>query len=901
MVNNNFFHARSAEQIIEEFSSKKRGLSKEEVEKRLKEYGKNELAEKKKISLLLLLLGQLKSFMIYILISAAVISLIIGHLIDFYVILVVVILNAGIGFGHEYKAERSIKELKKMVVAYSKVYRDGELIQIPSSELVPGDIIFLEEGDKIGADSRIIESKNLQCVESSLTGESFPVEKDTKVLPVKTAFADRKNMVFMGTFVSSGSAKVIVVATGSNTAIGKVAVKIDEIKTVQTHFKKKTNVLAKQMGLIAFFGALLIFLIGFFIIKMPFLDIFVFTLAALVSGIPEGLPAVLAIVLAVGANRMARRKAIIRKLPATETLGIVNTIITDKTGTITENTMNVERILLPGQDSVTVTGKGWNPEGDFIQNNKKIKPLENLHLSRLLTACSLCNNSRLIKEEGEEYKILGDPTEAALVVVSEKAGIKKESEKNSEKRIDDLPFNPELKYRASLSVLANEDGKKRIYVVGAPEAVLAHSNHYLKKNNKKILDDNKKNNLLKEVDSLSSSAMRVLAIAYKEVGSKVNSLSEKKVNNLCVVGFVGIRDPPREEVKEAIKKTKSAGIRVIMATGDHKGTAVAVAKEIGLVSGRNVIAYTENDLNELSENEFRKAVKEVNVFARLTPNMKLKIADELQKQGQIIAMTGDGVNDAPALKQADIGISMGIIGTDVARESSDIILTDDNFASIIDAIEEGRMVFSNTRQTGIFLVTTNFAEAVTILGSLVLGLGLPLLPTQILWLNLVTDGVTGVSLAVEPGHNDVLNEKPRNSKENILSKETIPFLILMVGTMLVITLITFYQFLSQGIDKARTGAFVVMSLTQLFNVFNLRSIKYSVFKIGFFKNRFLIFAILFSFLAMVAVIYIPLLQGIFSFVNLSFMEFVILLLISSLVLVFGEIYKFIKGKYKKHI
>lgn len=897
---NNFFHAQSVENILEELSSKKSGLSKEQAEMKLKEYGKNELAEKKKTSLIIIFLSQFRSFLIYILILAAVISLLIGHTVDFYVILLVILFNSIIGFTHEYKAEKSIKELKKMVVAYSKVYRDGGLVQIPSSELVPGDILFLEEGDKIGADARIIESKNLQCVESSLTGESFPVEKDIKVLPVKTPFADRKNMVYMGTFVGSGSAKAVIIAIGGNTAIGKVAIEIEAIKESQSHFKKKTDTLAKQMALIAFAGAFLTFVIGYFVYDITFAEIFIFTLASLVSGIPEGLPAVLAIVLAVGAGRMARRKAIIRTLPATETLGIVNTIITDKTGTITENTMNVEKILLPGQNFVKVSGKGWNPIGEFYQRNKKINPGDNLHLSRLLMACSLCNNAHLVKEEdGEGYKVLGDPTEGALVVVSEKAGIKRDGEETKEKRIDDLPFNPELKYRASLSVLAKENGKKIIYVVGAPEAVLAHSTHFLKNNNKKILNDKDKINLLKEVDSLSSSAMRVLAVAYKEVDFKFNSLSEKMVNHLTVVGFVGIRDPPRQEVKEAIEKTKRAGIRVIMATGDHKGTAVAVAREIGLVDDKEAVAYTESELAEMSESEFRKAVREVDVFARLTPNMKLKIAKELQKQGQIIAMTGDGVNDAPALKQADIGISMGIIGTDVARESSDIILTDDNFASIVNAIEEGRIVFTNTRQVGIFLVTTNFAEDITIISALALGLGLPLLPTQILWLNLVTDGVTGVSLAVEPGHNDALNEKPRSAKENVLSKEVIPFLILMAGTMLLATVITFHQLLPYGIEKARTGAFVVMSLTQLFNVFNMRSLKYSVFRIGFFKNRFLVGGILFSFLAMIAVIYIPFLQGIFKFASLGFTEFIVLFLVSSLALIFGEGYKLIHRRVKR--
>ncbi len=893
----NNFHAKSIEKILKKLKSSKKGLSKQEAEKRLKKFGFNEVSEKKKVNPFFIFLKQFNSFLVYILAAAALISFFIKHYVDFYVILFVILVNAIIGFSQEYRAEKSIRALKKMVVTYAKVYRDEELLKIPAKEVVPGDILFLEEGDKIPADARLLELKNFQTMESSLTGESFPVGKKLGVLPEKISLGDKKNCVFMGTFVASGNCKAVVVGTGSKTEIGKIAKDIESIKKVKSHFREKSDFLAKQMSLIAVAGALIAFLIGYFIRGFNFVDIFMFMIASLVSGIPEGLLAVLTIVLAVGAYRMSKKNAIIRNLPATETLGIVNTIITDKTGTLTENTMNIEKVILPGQSSVKISGSGWSPNGDFFQEDKKINPHENLQLLKFLEISGLCNNAKILKEKGK-YGILGDPTEAAFVVLSEKAGLRKSTLEKKQKKIDDLPFNPEFKYRASLSTLVENKNKKQIYVIGAPESVLEHSKYFLEDGKERELGNSEKRNFLSGIDSLTSKSMRVLAIAYKDASHNVDNLSEEIVNELIFVGFAGIRDPPRKGIKESIEKARQAGIRVIMVTGDHKGTALSIAKEIGLVKGKNPKAYTENDLRSFSKEGFSKIICKENVFARLTPNMKLKIAAELQNQGQVIAMTGDGVNDAPALKKADVGISMGVVGTDVARESSEIILSDDNFVSIVDAIEEGRIVFTNTRQASGFLVATNFAEDATIIASLIFFPYLILLPTQILWLNLVTDGVTDVALALEKGHDDVLDEPPRNSKENILSKEILPFLIFISVIMVFATIFVFNYFLGEGLDKARTGAFVVMSFTQLFNVFNMRSLKSSVFKIGIFSNKFLSLAVGVSFLLTLGVVYLPLGQGIFGFVDLGFIEFVSIFLISSLVFIFGEGYKFVRGRYK---
>ena len=626
-------------------------------------------------------------------------------------------------------------------------------------------------------------------------------------------------------------------------------------------------------------------------------------MASLVSAIPEGLPAILTIVLTVGAFRMAKRNAIIRRLPSTETLSVVDTIITDKTGTLTENKMTVQGILIPGEKEISVEGVGWIPRGDFKQKNEAILPLENKQLTKLLHVGTICNNARLVKEENdkEEYNVLGDPTEAAILVLAEKAGIKKEIISANEKKIDDLSFNQKLKYRASLSLLTKEN-KKQIYVIGAPEVILKNSSRVLKLQTSKKLTQLEKRSINRQIDFLTNKAMRAIAFAYKDVPAGTINLSEEIIKDLTYLGVVGIKDPPRQEVRESIEKAKQAGIRVIMATGDHKNTALAIAKEIGLEIIHNKEYPTvliEEELEAFSQDNFEKAVRNVNIFARLTPHMKFRIVKELQKTGSIIAVTGDGVNDASALKEADIGISMGIIGTDVARESSDIILADDNFSSIINAIEEGRIVNTNTKNTSYFLVTTNFAEAITIISTMAIGLPLPLLPTQILWLNLVTDTGSGLGLALEPGHNHIREERPKNPKENILTKEVIPLAILMTIIMVALTVLAFIFYLPLGVEKARTAAFIIMAITQLYNSLNMRSLNKSLFKIGLHTNKYLLIFLTISLAMIIAVLYVPFFQNIFGFASISIIDFLILLIISSSVLWFGEAYKKFTNKKKE--
>ena len=914
---------------MEELSSYPEGLTLEEVKNRLQKFGFNEIPEKRALHPVFIFLKQFHSWLIYILIGAALFSFWTGHMFDVYIISAVLLLNALMGFIQESKAEKAIRALKKMVVPFAKVIREGELLKIPAKELVQGDIILLGEGDRIPADARLSELKNFRTMEAALTGESLPIDKDLKELPEKTSLADQKNMIWLGTFVTVGQAKAIVVATGPKTALGQIAESLEKIETPKTHFKIKTDLLAKQMAGIAFGCVLTLLLVALFIGHFGFKDAFRFAVAALVSSIPEGLPIVLVIVLAIGAHRMARRNAIVRNLQATETLGVANIIAADKTGTITQNTMDAEKIILLNQEEITVSGDGWKPKGEFIQKEKVFFPLENPQLRKLLHIACICNNARLVKENGkkENYRIIGDPTEAALVVLAEKAGLKKEVLLEKERIIDDLPFNPELKYGASLTILTKDTTEKEIYVVGAPEAILEVSSSGFGEKEKKLALKEKKE-ILKKVEGLAKNGLRVIGLAYKTVPFETEKLTQGLIKNLVFVGAVGMEDPPRPEVKEAIAKTKTAGIKVIMKTGDHKETAIAIAREIGLIKedksssspfavarvieenekeNNYPLALTEKELEKLTEKEFNEAVKHVSIFARLTPAMKLKILESLQKQGYIVAMTGDGVNDAPALKKADIGIAMGQIGTDVARESSSMVLADDNFTSIVNAIEEGRTVFTNVKQVSLFLITTNFAEIATLVTSLIIGAYLwgqtllIILPATIIFMNLVTDGFADVALACEPSHEDVLKKPPRRKEENILSKDIFPFLVLMVMIMTVLTIFIFKTFLLQdSLEKARAGAFAVMAITQLFNVLNMRSLSQSIFKIGFFSNKFIVGGLTVSIILIIIALFVGGVAEKFGFETLSLSEFLIIILLSSLVLWGGELYKYWRRRKIKY-
>lgn len=885
-------HAKSVEQLLADFNTQKEGLTLTEVNRRRERFGPNKIPEQQKVSVFMLLVKQFKSLLIWVLLMAALISWFADHEIDAVVIALIVVLNAIIGFSQEYKAEKAVSSLQKMIVPIAKVMRDGSLQQINSEDLVPGDIIVLEEGDSIPADARILEESNLRCIESALTGESVPVGKNADVLDESVSMADRSNMFWKGTFVAGGNAVAMVCGTGKNTKIGNIATTLGDMQSTETHFQQKTRILARQMAVFSIVMASALFATAYFIRNYELIDVFMVAIASLVSAIPEGLPAILSVVLAIGANRMAKRNAIIREFTATETLGAVTTIITDKTGTLTQSVLLVKKLFLPGESEFDVSGEGYTPEGEFVSESKSEISID----FKAFQIAAFSNNSNIVyNEEDKRWNVVGDPTEGALLVMAKKAKVEQHLKA---KKLFDFPFSSELKMRATL-VHTDKYGNE-LMVVGAPEKVLQACSKISVNGKEQELDVAQLQMCEEKIQEWSNNAMRVLALAYKPMNT-ASRIKEDDFENLVFAGFAGMIDPPRPDVKEAISSCHQAGIRVIMATGDHVKTAAAIAKDIGIIPenyNHSVEALNENDLLEMTDEALIEAIRKVNVFARLSPNMKLRIAEILQNEGEIVAMTGDGVNDAPALKKANVGIAMGIMGTDVARNAAQVVLADDNFSTIVSAIEEGRIVFTNSRMASFFLITTNFAEVLTLITSVAIGLPMPLTATQILWLNLVTDGVNGLALASEPGHGDVLKQKPVNPKEQILNKDVLPFMIINAIVMMSLTIGAFNYFLQFSETHARTAAFIVMAFTQIFNMFNMRSLKRSVFDIGFFSNKYTNIALVLSVILQILVVEIPLLSEVFHLTRLEIVDLLILVSLSSLVFVFGELYKRFKFSAK---
>ncbi len=901
-IKNTLFYSLGTDEAVEKLNSNKNGLEGNERQKRLEEFGKNEIEDQEKVSILSLILKQFKDFLVYVLIAAAVISYFTGHMIDVYVIIGVILVNAAIGFFQEFKAEKSIESLKKLISLHAIILQEGEKKEVEATELVPGDIILLDEGKSIPADGRILEMKNFQVVESSLTGESLPVEKEIERLEEDTGLPDRKNMVFKGTHVARGTCKAMVTATGQNTELGKIADSLKEVSEKESKFRKITAQLAKIMAGIAVSTALIVFLIGYFIRDFAFDDILLVTIATLVSSIPEGLPAVLSIVLAIGANRMAKQNAIIREFTATETAGSLNVILSDKTGTITQGILTIKKIFLPGQGEYDVSGDGYELEGEIKKGDKSLEFYEDELLEKAVLIAGRCNDATL-KEEDDSPSVSGDPTEAAMLVLAIKTKLDKEKPYKDIEVVDDLPFNSQQKFRASL--VCCPDDSREMYFVGAPEKILSLSKKVISKNGNKSLDEKTENIIKDKIRELSNQSMRVIGCACKPADNETGEVNAEDASDLVFTALYGIMDPPRQEVEEAVQKCKTAGIGVVMVTGDHKETALAIARDVGIIdSGREEdvkdcpLVLTEKDL-DIDDEQLDKYTCCTRVFARVSPDSKLRIAKSFQRKGSLIGMTGDGVNDAPALKVADLGVAMGQRGTDVARDSSQIVLSDDNFASIVDAVEQGRIVFRNIRLTSFFLITTNFASTLTLIAAISAGFTYPLLPTQILWINLVTDGVMDISLATEPGHKDMMKQPPQKKDESILSRDILPYLLIIVPIMVILALLVFNYYRPEGLEKARTGVFLVVAMTQVFNAFNMRSFKRSVFSIGFFKNKWLILAFFGSIILQLAAIKLPFIQKIFHFQDIAWPDILVIILLSSLVFGFGELYKWIRERLKK--
>jgi len=883
------WHAFDVENVFDSLRSDRQGLSSTDAKNRLSAYGPNELPDKKRISPAGIFLSQFKNYLVLILIAAAVISAFIGETTNAYVIIVIILFISVVGFVQEYKAERAMEALKKMVSPEARVLRDGAVKKIPVRELVPGDIILIEAGDMVPADARMVEAINLETVESALTGESHPVSKITNILREDTPIAERSNMVFMGTIVTRGNGMALVVGTGTNTQIGSIAQMI-QAEEEEPPLKVKFAELSKQLARIVLLASLIILIAGF-LRGQEILQMLIVAAALAVAGIPEALPFIVTFTLALGTQRMAKRHAIIRRLPAVETLGSATVICSDKTGTITRGEMTVRKLYTDA--FIEVTGSGYIPDGEFYRNGKKIDPAADKHLKELLRVGVLCNNSHL--EHDGEWKVIGDPTEGALLVAAKKANLDEKYQ-----RIIELPFDSERKL---MSTLHTTPRGIVAFIKGAPEVMLGLCTRICDKGTIRPINSEDKKRILDANRAMAEDALRVLAFAERTFGPE--ECSEYTAGcieqNLVFIGLMGMIDPPREEVIDSIARCKSAGIKVVMITGDNKLTAAAVGKTIGLLDEDGEV-LEGSEIERMSDDELSSAARIASIYARAEPGHKLRIIDALKRNGHIVAMTGDGVNDAPALKKADIGIAMGRSGTDVAKESSDMVITDDNFATIVRAVEEGRRIYDNIRKGASYLLSITFAEvAVLFLSFVVLNYPLPLTPLQILYVNLVTEEFPALGLSVEPASRDIMSRRPRRPGEPILSNQILLYTLAMASVFFLGTFALFAYSepgQPQNLRVAQTTAFATLIVFGLFNALNCRDLTGSIFRMGFFTNKKLLLALSGSIAAMLLAIYWEPMQAIFRTVPLGFEAWVRILLVAGTAVVVAEVMK--KGFRNRH-
>lgn len=895
------FHRLSKEEVLTQLRSSEQGLSGSEAQQRQTQYGSNRLPDGKRLRTISLFLSQFANAMVVLMVIAAVLSLIFDHLFDAFLIFAIVCINAVMGFIQEFRAEKSVAALKQLLVSRVLVKRDGTTLEVNQDDVTIGDVLQLQEGDKVPADAYILCAHNCYVSESALTGESLPIEKKEGVVADDQApIAEQFNRLWMGTALTQGTAEAVVTAIGSQTEFGKIASSLQTVETEKEHFSQKIAVLSKQMGGIAIASAIFTFLVGFFIRQFSFADISIYSIATLVSALPEGLPIILVIVLAVGAQRMAKKNAIVRKLSATETLGVVSVIITDKTGTLTQNIMSARTVFLPGQPDIDVEDREVAQELAFYQQGEPLLLQENTHLRKLITVAGMCHQIKISNEANITFSnIYGDPTEKALFLLAHKAGFRLRQNQEFPQLLDNVPFQQHLRMRGCL-VKTKDD--KELFVLGAPENVLDRCDKVFNANSIKSLTNNEKQSIEAKISTLSSQGLRVVALA-SFAAPQTDTLEVEQLNSEhgIFIGLIGLYDPPRPEVKTALRAARDAGIHVVMATGDHPQTAYAIAKEIELVPSDYdpQAVLTQSDIEQRSESELSELLPKSQVLARLTPETKMRLATFFQKKGEIVAMTGDGVNDAPALKKADVGIAMGITGTEVAREASKIVLADDNFASIIAAVQEGRTQFSNLRRTSFFLITTNISESIALLVALIVGYPLPLLPVQILWLNVITGGLTDFALSLEPAHEDSMKNPPRSPSENILHLKVLPLIgvITLITTLLCLSV--FHYYLPHSIEKARTALFVILSCSQVLNMFNLRSLNKSVLKLGVFTNPAVIFAFVISFGLLLTALWLKPVKNALQFGSLTGQEFVSLLIISSGIFFTAEIIKLATQKLQK--
>ncbi len=856
------WHELTANQVAATLESDlETGLAEGEVAARLRQFGLNQMTAQKRLSEWMRFLLQFHQPLIYILLASTGIAAAMGEWVDASVIFSVAFINAVVGYLQEAKAEKAIKALAKMVLTEATVRRGSEKLRISSAQLVAGDVVLLQSGDRVPADLRLLLRRNLHIEEAALTGESLPAEKQTEPLPADTSLADRTNLAFTGTLVTSGQGKGVVFATGDRTEMGRIAGMMNLAEDLQTPLTRKIAQFSRLLLYVILALAALIFVAGILRGK-PWPEMFMAAIALAVGAIPEGLPAVVTITLAIGVGRMVRRHAIIRKLPAVETLGSTTVICSDKTGTLTQNQMTVQEIHAGGR-LYHVTGSGYEAEGKIHFEQAPIVIGENVALIETLGAGLLCNDSRLVRNDEGQTIVQGDPTEAALIVAAQKAGLEEEEMSGRLPRIETIPFESEYRYMATLH--GAEDEPKIIYIKGAVEALLGKCTHTLGEDGALAPLDGAL--VLRHAEAMAARGLRVLAFARREMPTTHEGLEHEHVaDELTFLGLQGKLDPPRPEVTKAVAKCRAAGIHVKMITGDHVLTATAIAAQIGLDRGSGVVGLTGRDLEKLNDEELADAAERASVFARVAPEQKLRLVKALQSRGHVVAMTGDGVNDAPALKQADIGIAMGITGTDVSKEAADMILTDDNFASIEAAVEEGRSVFDNLTKFILWILPTNGGVALILLVAIIGGITLPMLPTQLLWLNLVTALLLGLTLVFEPKESDIMQRPPRDPTRPLLTRS------LLMRTALVTLISTAGAFglfaWEHGIEgtnlaEARTAVVNVIVMVQSFYLLNCRSRTRSIFSIGLFTNPWLLAGIAATWLAQLAFTYLPLLNRLF--------------------------------------
>jgi Ca2+-transporting ATPase len=871
------WHSKKTEQVLSELKVDQQGLGQEEAKRRLEEFGYNELKAKKGVTPLQIFLNQFKDIFVIMLLVATVISLLIGETVDAITIAVIVILNSVVGFIQEYRSEKAMEAMKQLTAPKARVIRDGNETIIDAKEIVPGDIVLLEAGDRVPADARLIETVDLKADEAVLTGESTDVTKDLTVVKEDTPIADRKNSVFMATHMTYGRGKAVITATGMKTEFGKIAEMVQTMETEESPLKQKLERFAKKLGIIIVALTAVIFaleLYEIFVLATPTGDIiasvleaFEVSIALAVSAVPEGLPAIVTVSLALGARELAKRNAILRKLSSAETLGATTVICSDKTGTLTKGEMTVRKIYVNGK-TFDVTGAGYEPKGEFLVDGKPISLEENPELELVLKANTLNANANY-----DGKRVLGDTTEGALIVAAAKVGIAKKELEEVYPRLHEVPFTSERKRMTTAH--KTPEGELVAYVKGAPEMILERSTFILKDGKAKKITAEDKKEILAMNEKMANDALRVLGVAYKDLpADAVEKFDEEDYeSSLVFVGLSGMIDPPRPEAKEANARCRDAGIKTVMITGDHKLTAVAIAKELGMLHSDKVLTGVE--LDDLSDEEFDKVVGEVSVYARVSPEHKLRIVKALKNKGEIVAMTGDGVNDAPALKQADIGVAMGITGTDVTREAADMVLADDNFATIVNAVEGGRSIYDNIRKFSFFLLRSNFDELLVIGSFALLGLELPLSAGMILWINLVTDGGPALALTMDPPEDDVMQRPPRDPKEGILHGRIASILATFVTQFLGTGLIFYLAFYVWGrpLQEAQAMAFVQATLQELVIVWNCRSETKGAFKLSFTSNKFLLGAVVLSAILTVIIPY----TGLFGTAPLNLEDWLLVL------------------------